>query len=535
MRARRWYPNKGERDMISVLPRQVKANAMDIPLDHSTEIPVYQHLTSPSRKRMEEADALVLYYLEDRDIPWERLPGGDALRTRWRRCRREGRPETWSTALPGPRGGRLFLSRQAGDANAFARQDRGRRLAADLMAEAPRRLLIAAARPDPALDAAAQALLQAVLLRACPMPTLKTRSEPVPRPGRIDCHDLTRPCDLTRLRMEVRGNHLARWLTRLPANELAPASYRRRIEALARAEGWKTDFLGLDRLRRQQAGAFLAVAQGSPEDSGAGILHLRYRPPGRRRSRPPVALVGKGICFDTGGVNIKSARYMHGMHEDMEGSAVALGTLLALSRLEVDFAVDCYLALAENAIGPRAYKPNDVVRAANGTSIEIIHTDAEGRMVLADTLWLAARKGPGLIIDYATLTGACIQALSTRYSGVFTNRPAWIPALIEAGRTSGERIWPFPLDPDFDQPLESEVADVKQCTLDAEADHILAARFLQRFVPAETPWIHLDLAAGNHKGGLGAVPTDITGFGVRLSLHLLLDQALPSPDEAPCS
>ena len=241
-------------------------------------------------------------------------------------------------------------------------------------------------------------------------------------------------------------------------------------------------------------------------------------------NRPSVALIGKGICFDTGGVNVKSARFMHGMHEDMEGSAVALGTLLALTLLEVDFAVDCWLALAENHVGPAAYKPNDVVTASNGTSIEVVHTDAEGRMILADTLALAGKTRPRLMIDYATLTGACVAALSTRLSGVFCNRDALLPTLIEAGRASGERVWPFPMSADFDEALESKVADIKQCTLDSEADHILAARFLSRFVPQESAWIHLDLAAGNHKSGLAHIPTDVTGFGVRFTLNLLLQQ-----------
>jgi len=262
------------------------------------------------------------------------------------------------------------------------------------------------------------------------------------------------------------------------------------------------------------------VSQGSPQRD-AGIVHLRYTPP-RGRSKRPLALVGKGICFDTGGMNLKPAKHMHGMHEDMQGSAVALGTLLALSRLQVPFPVHCWLALAQNHIGPKAYKQNDVVRACNGTTIEVVHTDAEGRMVLADTLALAAKKRPALMIDYATLTGACIYALSTRYSGACSNRSEFTDGIIRAGRDSGERVWPFPMDEDFDQELESMIADIKQCTLGGEADQILAARFLRRFVN-DTPWIHIDLAAGNHKGGLAHIPTDITGFGIRFTTRLLLD------------
>jgi leucyl aminopeptidase len=289
---------------------------------------------------------------------------------------------------------------------------------------------------------------------------------------------------------------------------------------LARDEDWKLDFLDQATLRRKHAGAFLAVAQGSPQ-ADAGILHLRYQP-ARRTRKPALALVGKGICFDTGGMNLKPARHMHGMHEDMAGSAVALGTLLALSRLKVDFPVDCWLALAQNHIGPNAYKQNDVVRAANGISIEVVHTDAEGRMVLADTLYLASRERPALLLNYATLTGSCIQALGTNYSGVFTTDERLRNAAIAAGRDSGERVWPFPMDGDYDALLESQIADIKQCTLDNEADHILAARFLTRFVDPAVRWLHVDLSAVNRKGGLAHVPTDTTGFGVRFTLELLL-------------
>jgi len=188
-------------------------------------------------------------------------------------------------------------------------------------------------------------------------------------------------------------------------------------------------------------------------------------------------------------------------------------------------------ALGEVVVSPGVVKK--VVRAANGTSIEIVHTDAEGRMVLADTLALAARTKPRLIIDYATLTGACVYALSTRYSGVFGNRADLLERLTEAGRRSGERVWPFPMDADYDEPLKSDIADIKQCTVESEADHILAARFLSRFVPAAVPWIHVDLAAHSHKGGLAHVPGDVTGFGVTLTVQALLEHGLLEAAAAP--
>jgi len=184
-------------------------------------------------------------------------------------------------------------------------------------------------------------------------------------------------------------------------------------------------------------------------------------------------------------------------------------------------AVDCWLALTENRIGPTAYKPQDIVRALNGTTIQVIHTDAEGRMVLADTLALAARRKPRAIIDYATLTGSCLHALTERYSGAFTNRLDTRTQIEAAGTRSGERVWCFPMDADFDTDLDSTVADVMQCAVDGKGDHILASRFLSRFVPAEIAWLHIDLSAGMRHGGLAHIGTDITGFGVRYTLELL--------------
>lgn len=200
--------------------------------------------------------------------------------------------------------------------------------------------------------------------------------------------------------------------------------------------------------------------------------------------------------------------------------------VLALKDLNAPFQVDCWRALAAKHIGPEAYPPNDIVKAADGTSIEVVDTDAAGRMVLADTLLVATASKPDLVIDYATLTGACSNAIGKRYSGVFSNREALLTVLTAAGQASGERVWPFPLEADFDKALESTVADVQHCTLDGETDHILAACFLQRCVRHGVPWVHVDLSASNHTGGLAHVPTEETGFGVRFTCNLLLDQGV---------
>jgi leucyl aminopeptidase len=378
---------------------------------------------------------------------------------------------------------------------------------------------------DAAAEVAVEAVLAAALASSGRLPDLRGTARRRPPPGftAITVHGYRCRHGHRRTLAEAEGAALTRYLTTLPPNQLTPRIYRGMVTKLARDCGWQLTTFDERRLARLGAGAFLAVCQGSPTRDAA-ILQVRYRPAAAPVARAaPVALVGKGICFDTGGVNVKPARYMRGMHGDMAGSATALGTLLALTRLEAPFPVDCWLALAENHIGPTAYKPNDVVTALNGTSIEVVHTDAEGRMVLADTLTLAsrARPAPGLVIDFATLTGACVQALGKAYSGVFSNREALAAALVAAGRRSGERLWAFPMDEDYDQALESQVADTLQCAPEGEADHILAARFLGRFLEGGVAWAHIDLSSGTRRGGLAHVPCEETGFGVRLALEAL--------------
>lgn len=326
-------------------------------------------------------------------------------------------------------------------------------------------------------------------------------------------------CDVNEALAIAEGSMLTRGLTVLPPNELTPGEYRKRIKSLAKTYGWSVEEYGFDKLKKMGAGAFCAVAQGSPAKDAA-IVHLRYVPKGARKK---IALVGKGICFDTGGHNLKPAKYMHGMHEDMNGSAVVLGILAAASKLKLPVQIDGWLALAENHISPQSYRQNEVVKALNGTTIEIIHTDAEGRMVLADTLTLASRSKPDLIADFATLTGSMHYALGSRMSGIFATSSELAHQASRAATASGERVVVFPQPEDYDSSLDSAIADVKQCTLEGEADHILATRFLSRFV-GNASWIHMDLSASACKGGLGAVSSEQTGFGVAWGIALLTGQ-----------
>ena len=455
---------------------------------------------------------------------WRGVPHGRTLGLRHARRAAMTVNEAWATDLPNRRSTRAVHLPLADQPSAFELLSAARRTVELALENNPKELLVSFHACAPQLmQATAEALASAALARAVALPVTRRTPPPPSKLGCIRVLGKGGAFDAARIRAEAEGNGLVRQLAALPPNELTPGRYRERIALLADERGLRYEFHDLAALKRRGAGAFLAVVQGSTVGD-AGIVHLAYRPAGARRTVPRVALVGKGICYDTGGVNVKPARHMFGMHQDMTGSAVALATLLTLQALEVPFAVDAWLALAANHIGPDAYQPNDIVRAADGTSIEIVHTDAEGRMVLADTLLLATAGKPALTIDYATLTGTCIYALGKGYSGIFTNRPSLLTLLTETGQASGERVWPFPLDADYDKAIESTVADVKQCAMEGEADHIVAARFLHRFIQGGTPWIHLDLASANRKGGLAHIATDETGFGVRYTCNLLLDQ-----------
>jgi len=399
----------------------------------------------------------------------------------------------------------------------FALQTQVRKALQLLLGEQPASITIVVQGDAAQRKQAAEAAVYAAWVNGSPLPLHKKKADLRKRLQKIILLGFDDRKSFASLKAQAEGNLLCRTLTVLPPNELTPALYRKRVRELAKQNGWQMKELDLKALRKIGAGAFIAVAQGS-HDEDAAIVHLSYK---HKNAKQTVALVGKGICFDTGGHNLKPARHMHGMHEDMNGSAVALGILLAATQQKLPVNIDCWLAIAQNHISPKAYKQNDIVRALNGTSIEIIHTDAEGRMVLADTLTLASRKNPDMLIDFATLTGSMAVALGNRYSGVLGNSEALLQQAVQAGQQSGERLCAFPLDDDYELALDSKVADIKQCTLDGEADHILAARFLKRFLDHEVPWLHVDLCASRCEGGLGSVAGDVTGFGVSWGLRML--------------
>jgi leucyl aminopeptidase len=433
-----------------------------------------------------------------------------------------------TTALANRRQTLAVLGFLKPEASSFERLALAGRMMKEAAARGPRTLGLATAgfaadaRARAAAQASLEALLAAALTQAFALPSWRAPSAEERSITRIQL-PADAQLDIPYAAIGAQGTNLARWLTALPPNILDSRGYRTAVSRLARRHGLEMTWLGEQALRRAGANAFLAVAAGN-DSPVAGIAHLKYRPGRRRGGSPDLALIGKGILFDTGGVNLKPHRSMLDMHTDMGGSAVALATLIALAQRRAPIAADAWLAITENHIGPGAYRPQEVVRAANGVTIQVIHTDAEGRMVLADTLALAARTKPRFMLDFATLTGACVYSLTERMSGVFTNRPALAPALLEAGRQSGERVWTFPFDSDFDSDLESKVADILQCSTEGKGDHILAARFLSRFVPEEIPWAHVDLSSATRAGGLGHVNTEVTGFGVRYALQLIMEQ-----------
>ena len=445
------------------------------------------------------------------------IPFAESLRTKLKRTNSEYKDLAKSpVSLDLPNGGIASFVVLAEKLNMFQRHVLLRKAAKLLLDEQPESLAICVLGDEDSREAHACAAYYVTTVNAAELPSRKKEHKFKPLKN-ISIYGYEASHDYAYVNARVAGNTLCRQLTITPPNELTPSVYREKVAALAKTQGWKHEEFDMPALKKMGAGAFYAVGQGS-DPLDAAIVHLTYTP---KEAKKHIALVGKGICFDTGGHNIKPAKYMQGMHEDMNGSAVTLGILLAATQQQLPIKIDCWLAIAQNHIGPLAYKQNDVVTALNGMTIEIVHTDAEGRMVLADTLTLASREKPDVIIDFATLTGSMMAALGDRMSGVISNRPELACKAVGAGAEAGERIVAFPYDDDYESALDSDIADIKQCTLEGGADHIHAARFLGRFIENDVAWLHTDLSSANCKGGLGAIQSDTNGFGVGFGIQML--------------
>ena len=313
----------------------------------------------------------------------------------------------------------------------------------------------------------------------------------------------------------------ARDLVNMPPNELNPAALAEKAQELAAEHQLlTTESLGPDEMRALGMGSLLAVGQGSANEPR--LVVLRYEPP--QPSNPDVllGLVGKSITFDTGGISLKPGSGMQDMKGDMGGGAAVLHGIGALAALGAPVRAIAVLAAAENMPGGNAFRPGDILRAANGKTIEVINTDAEGRLVLADALWYARREGATHVVDVATLTGAMVFALGDLYAGVFANDDAWRERIIAAGSRSGDLVWPMPLHPRYRRYVDSAFADMKNGSTLREGSPALAAEFLQEFA-GEGPWAHIDIAGpsflGRSRGDYLHQPGG-TGWGVRLIAEL---------------
>ncbi len=312
------------------------------------------------------------------------------------------------------------------------------------------------------------------------------------------------------------GVLLARELVNEPPNVLFPVEFARRA-SLLRKLGVKVEVLDVKAMTKLKMGALLGVGQGSTQPSRTVIMRWN----GGKRGEAPVAFVGKGVCFDTGGISIKPAGNMEEMKGDMGGAACVVGLMHALAARKAKVNVVGAIGIVENMPDGNAQRPGDIVTSMSGQTIEIINTDAEGRLVLADVLWYVAKKcKPKFMVDLATLTGAIMVALGTEYAGMFSNNDQLAQRLTEAGQATGERVWRMPLGPEYDKLIDSQFADMKN-TGGRHGGSITAAQFLQRFVDG-TPWAHLDIAGT----AMGAPKTDInqswgSGYGVRLLDRLL--------------
>ena len=493
-------------------------------LPDTRDVRIFQKPGRVDAKALETVDQLLLILpAKPSKADFQLLPQGAKLQAVFRKHEAGGMP-AFTTRLPNKKQTLVVGGTIAADRSTFEQLTFGRKLVAAATSQKAGSLGICAV--GFANDQQAQlvnSVLAAALAAAFNMPAYKSKPEP-DKIKSIRLLGLAEKIDTSRVEAEAKGNNLARWLTAQPPNFLDAIGLANLAKDMAKEHGWQYKRFGTRELEKLGCGAFLAVAQGNDNDS-ASIVRLRYRPAAKSASAD-LCLVGKGIIFDTGGTNLKPFEYMLDMHGDMQGSAVALGTFLSISAMNLPIAVDCWLAITENRTGPNAYKSQDVVTAANGKTIQTVHTDAEGRMALADTLVLASREKPGMIFDYATLTGSCIRALTTRYSGVFSNHSDLHPTLKRVGRVSGERVWPFPIGKEFLDDLKSDTADFLQCSPKGNGDHILAASFLAEFVENDVPWVHMDLGAGDNEDGLGHIATKFTGFGVRYTMSAILDENL---------
>jgi leucyl aminopeptidase len=317
------------------------------------------------------------------------------------------------------------------------------------------------------------------------------------------------------------GMFLARDLVNEPPNVLSPAEFAKRCRALAKL-GVKVEVLGEAEMKKLGMGALLGVGQGSERESQLVVMQWS----GGRKKDAPVAFVGKGVCFDSGGLSLKPGTGMIGMKGDMGGAAAVTGALRALAARKARVNAVGVIGLVENMPSGTAQRPDDVVKSMSGQTIEVLNTDAEGRLVLADALTYTQQTfKPQFVIDLATLTGAIMVALGSEHAGLFSNDDKLARRIHDAGKAVGEPVWRLPLGPGYDKMLRSKIADMKNITGTTNAGSIAAAQFLQRFVDKGQAWAHLDIAGTAWQDGeqKSLVPSWGVGWGVRLLDRLVAE------------
>jgi leucyl aminopeptidase len=322
--------------------------------------------------------------------------------------------------------------------------------------------------------------------------------------------------DFKALQKIAEGVFVARDVVSEPPNKLYPVSYADRIKAEFAKTDVKVSFLNEKQMQKLGMGALLGVGQGSIRESR--VVVMEYKGAGEKSKKAPIAFVGKGVTFDTGGISIKPSSGMEDMKYDMGGSAAVFGVMKALSGRKAKVNAIGIVGLVENMPDGNAQRPSDVVRSMSGQTIEVLNTDAEGRLVLADILWYCQEKyKPEVMIDLATLTGAITIALGNQYAGIFANDDTLTQQLCDAGQKTHERLWPFPMGKEYDKYIDSPIADMQNMGSGKGAGSITAAQFLKRFVQDGVKWAHLDIAGvAWNKEGLAFSPKGAVGFGVRL-------------------
>ena len=312
----------------------------------------------------------------------------------------------------------------------------------------------------------------------------------------------------------VNGVFLTRDLVSEPPNYLNPEKFVSEIKKLSKL-GLKIQIFDHSQMKKIGMNALLGVAQGSKNLPYFVVITWK---PSNAKNKKPISFIGKGVCFDTGGISLKPAKFMEDMKYDMAGAGAVVGVMKTLALRKSKSYVIGAVALVENMPGGSAQRPGDIVKSYSGKTIEVLNTDAEGRLILADAIYyIDETYSPELIVDLATLTGAIVVALGNEYAGLFSNNDKLSEKLMKAGEIEDEKLWRFPLHKNYDKLMDSKIADVQNINYSGGAGSTTAAQFLQRFLKHNTPWAHLDIAGmAWTKKDMDIIPIGATGYGVKL-------------------